>query len=324
MTAMLSEHALPANYRGSMSLDTAAILRAPFPPDQIGKLPRLTCKRCSDAQGKVCAEHRKQRCGECGNYISTAHIHLDYVGHAAITDRLLQADPAWTWTPMGYNPDGTPVVTTGSGLMMPDEKVGLWILLTVAGVTRPGFGGGKNMKEAIGDALRNAAMRFGVALDLWHKDGALQRIEPDETPARLDWGALLEAIEVRWDVQTLEAFKVFSAQARTTMFPDGNVDQAALYALVAGAAEELTTLPGEFPPPGRAELQACFAPLALDGPEWRMSPDETDRPPYDDGAEVSHVNVNEEEPDAETRPDVPPATDRGEDPERPDSEDDQR
>jgi hypothetical protein len=25
------------------------------------------------------------------------------------------------------------------------------------------------MKEIIGDALRNAAMRFGAALDLWHK-----------------------------------------------------------------------------------------------------------------------------------------------------------
>jgi uncharacterized protein YjbJ (UPF0337 family) len=25
------------------------------------------------------------------------------------------------------------------------------------------------MKERIGDALRNAAMRFGAALDLWHK-----------------------------------------------------------------------------------------------------------------------------------------------------------
>jgi hypothetical protein len=29
--------------------------------------------------------------------------------------------------------------------------------------------GGDAMKERIGDALRNAAMRFGAALDLWHK-----------------------------------------------------------------------------------------------------------------------------------------------------------
>jgi hypothetical protein len=42
-------------------------------------------------------------------------------------------------------------------------------------VTRYGYGaadgksGGDAMKEMIGDALRNAAMRFGAALDLWHK-----------------------------------------------------------------------------------------------------------------------------------------------------------
>ena len=38
--------------------------------------------------------------------------------------------------------------------------------------------GGDAMKEIIGDALRNAAMRFGAALDLWHK-GELHPDEPD-------------------------------------------------------------------------------------------------------------------------------------------------
>ena len=55
---------------------------------------------------------------------------------------------------------------------------GLWIKLTVCGVTRLGYGNaagksymdiGAREKEVIGDALRNAAMRFGAALDLWHK-----------------------------------------------------------------------------------------------------------------------------------------------------------
>ena len=36
------------------------------------------------------------------------------------------------------------------------------------------------MKERIGDALRNAAMRFGAALDLWHK-GDLH-LDPDADP----------------------------------------------------------------------------------------------------------------------------------------------
>ena len=52
---------------------------------------------------------------------------------------------------------------------------GLWIYLHVAGVRRPGYGSclpGKAdaVKELIGDALRNAAMRFGVAINLWGKD----------------------------------------------------------------------------------------------------------------------------------------------------------
>jgi hypothetical protein len=56
-----------------------------------------------------------------------------------------------------------------------DKDGGLWIRLSICGVTRLGYGdsqgktGGNAVKEAIGDALRNAGMRFGAALDLWHK-----------------------------------------------------------------------------------------------------------------------------------------------------------
>ena len=62
-----------------------------------------------------------------------------------------------------------------NGLPVMDELGGMWIKLTVCGVTRLGYGhagsktGGDAIKEVIGDALRNAAMRFGAALDLWHK-----------------------------------------------------------------------------------------------------------------------------------------------------------
>jgi hypothetical protein len=64
------------------------------------------------------------------------------------------------------------------GLPAFDSTGGLWIRLTVCGVTRLGYGHaaaktgidpGAREKEVIGDALRNAAMRFGAALDLWHK-----------------------------------------------------------------------------------------------------------------------------------------------------------
>lgn len=143
-----------------MTEEQAKALRAPFKPEQIGKLPKLSCKKCSESSSKVCGDHKKQKCATCGNYISTAHIDLDYVGHAATSDRLLQVDPEWTWKPMAVGPNGEPLVTNG----------GMWIELTVCGVTRPGFGDGKSPKEIIGDAIRNAAMRFGVALDLWAKE----------------------------------------------------------------------------------------------------------------------------------------------------------
>jgi hypothetical protein len=132
-----------------------ALLRADFPPNQIGKLPKPYKK-----------DSPRGECEECGGYHGLPAAHLDYVGHAAITDRLLDADPTWTWEPLSLDERGLPAF---------DNNGGLWIKLTVAGVTRLGYGdaqgktGGDAMKERIGDALRNAAMRFGVALKLWHK-----------------------------------------------------------------------------------------------------------------------------------------------------------
>jgi len=141
--------------------ETKVGLRDPFPAEQIGKLPRSTCRQCSESQRKRCDQHTwVSRCPECHGGHSSATMHLDYVGHADVTDRLLRVDPAWTWEPMAL---------TGEGLPALDRAGNLWIRLTVGGVTRIGVGDGKNAKECIGDALRNAAMRFGVALDLWAK-----------------------------------------------------------------------------------------------------------------------------------------------------------
>ena len=146
-----------------------ALLRKPFPPNLISKLPKPTAKR------DVMDGLPKAMCAVCGTYHATSKvIHLDYVGHAALTDRLLDADPMWTWEPLAMSPEGLPVM---------DNFGGMWIKLTVCGVTRLGYGdaqgkeGGNAIKEAIGDALRNAAMRFGAALELWHK-GDLHAPEP--------------------------------------------------------------------------------------------------------------------------------------------------
>lgn len=154
------------------------LLREAFPPNQISKLPKPT-KQQTEA---VKADYKKGiRCQICGTWHHPDVIHLDYVGHAALTDRLLDCDPSWTWEPLALGADGYPVI---------DKDGGMWIKLTVCGITRLGYGdaqgktGGDAMKERIGDALRNAAMRFGAALDLWHK-GDLHVDEPEqpESPA---------------------------------------------------------------------------------------------------------------------------------------------
>ena len=140
-----------------------ANLRQPFPAHHISKLPKET---------KAQIDQRKSdrgsafSCSICGGWHHKNAIHLDYVGHAALTDRLLDTDIEWTWEPLAFAADGLPAL---------DRNGGLWIKLTVLGVTRLGYGaadgksGGDANKEIIGDALRNAAMRFGAALDLWHK-----------------------------------------------------------------------------------------------------------------------------------------------------------
>jgi hypothetical protein len=138
------------------------LLRVPFPDNLINKLPKGT-KAQND-----CPASEKVNCKECGGWHHPKIVHLDYVGHAALTDRLLDADPLWTWEPLALH-DGLPAF---------DATGGLWIKLTVCGHSRLGYGHapasnfkeiGSREKEVIGDALRNAAMRFGAALDLWHK-----------------------------------------------------------------------------------------------------------------------------------------------------------
>ncbi len=137
-------------------------MRTPFPDNQIGKLAKG-----SKAQTQ-CDAKEKINCTICGGWHHPKMIHLDYVGHAALTDRLLDVDTNWTWEPLALK-DGLPAF---------DSSGGLWIKLTVLGITRIGYGNaqeseykevGSREKEVIGDALRNAAMRFGAALELWHK-----------------------------------------------------------------------------------------------------------------------------------------------------------
>lgn len=131
-------------------------LRAPFPKEKIQKL-------------------------------DAGYAKLDYVSHAWVTDRLLEVDPEWTWEPVGFDSNGLPAF---------DDNGGLWIKLTVGGVTRFGYGEPQGRdkfdmkKGAIGNALRNAAMRFGVALDLWAKE-----VPGDHPKANPEFDALVQMIQ---------------------------------------------------------------------------------------------------------------------------------
>ena len=138
-------------------------LRAPFPKEQIQKL-------------------------------DAGYAKLDYVSHAWVTDRLLQVDPEWTWEPVGFDADGLPKF---------DENGGLWIKLTVCGVTRYGYGEPQGRdkfdqrKGAIGNAIRVAALRFGVALDLWAKEAPVE-VAPVAKPKAASTAAMkmIERIKV--------------------------------------------------------------------------------------------------------------------------------
>jgi hypothetical protein len=144
-------------------LEALKKLREPFPVNQISKLPKPTKAQTDAVKNDFKAG---VRCEVCGGWHHPKVVHLDYVGHAALTDRLLDVDPEWNWEPLSVGQDGLPVL---------DRDGGLWIKLTICGITRFGYGdaegktGPSATKERIGDALRNAAMRFGAALDLWHK-----------------------------------------------------------------------------------------------------------------------------------------------------------
>lgn len=208
-------------------LAALAKLREPFQPNQISKLPKIWCGKCNKAPFKECDTHKKERCDVCSSRITTGHLHLDYVGHAELTGRLLEADPLWTWEPLAFDADGLPKF---------DQHGGLWIRLTVAGHPRLGYGdsqgktGPNAVKEAIGDALRNAGMRFGAALNLWSKtdmdeaDAQSKNLaaEPSREDRLEDLYALMQK---RWG--HLEGLRAVKVQVGEESFHESQVQDAA-------------------------------------------------------------------------------------------------
>lgn len=205
-------------------LRALAILREATAEFEKGYKPTVWCRACTDAkkgnQGLTCNNQQHvvvADCPKCHNRITSAHVDLTYMGHAAVTNRLLRADPTWQWEPQERdvnehalsaaiatgNADTVKAIIANSPPKMRDG--GMWITLTVAGLSRPGFGdaGGKSpgpnaVKEIIGDAVRNAAMRFGCGLDLWHKgefedDVTATHLPEAERPSAADQRARRDA-----------------------------------------------------------------------------------------------------------------------------------
>lgn len=161
------------------------LLRKDFPAAVVGKLPKEGCYNCGQARkdkttGKpwsTCDRHTyygpSSPCPECGGKHGSGAIHLDFIGHADTTDRLLSVDPGWYWEPLAFAEDGTPLIKQDG------KQASMWIRLFVGDVSRIGVGTCDTNKfevekELIGDAIRNAAMRFGVALALWSKSDKLE------------------------------------------------------------------------------------------------------------------------------------------------------
>lgn len=162
--------------------------RRPFASDEIELLPKPLSK---DYRNGTC--DREDRNGiKCGGWHAMPCIHLSYVGHAGLTMRLYEVDPFWRWEPMAYDVDPEQLkLAIGSGSTEMVDRIMsngtprfqggvLWIRLHLLGQDfigvgdAPGKSGGSAVKEAIGDALRNAAMRAGIGTYLWGKSEKAQ------------------------------------------------------------------------------------------------------------------------------------------------------
>jgi hypothetical protein len=117
---------------------------------------------------------------------------LAYVGHAEITKALSEIDSHWSWEPI-LGADGLPAIRIQHGSIPRRDKdpirvdmATMWGKLTLCGVTRWAVGSVEAHKpdldkELVSDFLRNAAMRFGVALALWMKDSTAPASRPQMT-----------------------------------------------------------------------------------------------------------------------------------------------
>ena len=177
------------------------LCRRPFPASAMGVLNRSWCRECSAMRGRGahCKTHSWVQTGKCpwtytagdGSTVQCqgdhtwAVNHFTYVGHAALTRRLLEIDPGWDADWVAKTPSGNPdLISTESAVMA-------WMRLTLCGITHMDIGvadrGNRNsLQDLYGNALRRCAMRFGIALELWSKEELEDFAPPGEDPGDPD------------------------------------------------------------------------------------------------------------------------------------------
>jgi hypothetical protein len=95
-------------------------------------------------------------------------VSLDFIGHADVTRILISVDPLWNIEPVAVDEAGLPARVKIGNMIQAGFR------MTLLGHTRYCVGSVEDRKsdvgkELISDAIRNGAMRFGIALSLWTK-----------------------------------------------------------------------------------------------------------------------------------------------------------
>lgn len=153
-------------------------LTAPFPQDWVERLPKVL-RRDDNDKGRCEAGAWYSADGHaCGGWHSRA-VHLDYVGHAGITMRLndVLGPGGWSFQPYAHGQEGLPLM---------GREFYASLTITVPGedpVTKWDMAANYNgPQEALGDALRRCAMRFGIGTYLWAKSDHAHNLATQQEP----------------------------------------------------------------------------------------------------------------------------------------------
>lgn len=117
------------------------------------------------------------------------------VNIGTVIARISSVDPHWSWRPFALDENGLPAYTCDKD----GEPVGLWILLTIGGISMPGYGSYPRRNASIRDpgftatlvsqAIKHAARFFGVGLELRAKGAYLEEEiehEPEDNGVQVD------------------------------------------------------------------------------------------------------------------------------------------